>query len=373
MGDEPSMWDVAVVGGGPAGLAAAHAAARRGARVVVLERGEHPRYKTCGGGLIGYSVGALPEGFTVPARDRVSSATFMLNGRRAVTRTWPETLLTMVQRDEFDAALSAAARAAGATVRERACVRSLEQESDRVRLRLAGEDDVLARVVIGADGSAGITARHVGVTFDQVDLGLEVDVPAPDRSPWRGRMLIDWGPLPGSYGWVFPKGDLLTVGVIATRGLGSATRDYLAALLRRLGLSTLEPVHDSGHLTRCRAASSPLRRGRVIVAGDAAGLLEPWTREGISFALRSGALAGTYAAASDLDGYESTVESTLAPVMAAGRRLLRVFERHPRAFHAAVATPPGWRIFARICRGETDLAVVARRSLLRPALALLAR
>ena len=172
---------------------------------------------------------------------------------------------------------------------------------------------------------------------------------------------------------MFPKGDLLTVGVIATRGLGPATRDYLAALLRRLGLSTLEPVHDSGHLTRCRAASSPLRRGRVIVAGDAAGLLEPWTREGISFALRSGTLAGAHAAAGDLDGYESTVESTLAPEMAAGRRLLRVFERHPRACHAVLATPLGWRVFARICRGETDLAAVARHGLVRPALAFLGR
>ena len=365
------MFDVAVVGGGPAGLAAAHAAARRGASVVVLERSEHPRYKTCGGGLIGFSLGSLPDGLALPARDTVRSVTFTLDGRRAVTRSWPEPLLTMVQRDEFDAALCAAARAAGATVRERTQVRSLEQEADHVRLQLADSEQVLARVVVGADGSAGITARHVGVVHDQVDLGLEVDVPTPAGSPWRGRLLIDWGPLPGSYGWVFPKGDLLTVGVIAARGLGAATRDYLAALLERLGLSTLEPVHDSGHLTRCRAATSPLRRGRVVVAGDAAGLLEPWTREGISFALRSGALAGSFAAAGDLDGYVSSVESALAPVMAAGRRLLRVFEKHPLACHAAVATRPGWRVFARICRGETDLAAVARRAWVRPALALL--
>ena len=70
-----------------------------------------------------------------------------------------------------------------------------------------------------------------------------------------------------------------------------ATKRYLRALVR-VGLAGLDVVTDSGHLTRCRAESSPLSRGRVMVAGDAAGLLEPWTREGISFALRSGALAG---------------------------------------------------------------------------------
>jgi geranylgeranyl reductase family protein len=379
-GQEPVVWDVAVVGAGPAGLAAASAAAGHGARTLVLERAEHPRYKTCGGGLVGLSLAALPAGFPVPARDTVHRATFTLDGRRGFTRSWPTPLLTMVQRDEFDAALCAAARAAGATVREHTAVRSIDQEADLVRLRVAvgagasgGGDEIRARVVIGADGSAGITARYVGAEYDQVDLGLEVDVPTPVSSPWTGRLLIDWGPLPGSYGWVFPKGDLLTVGVIAGRGDGERTRSYLRSLLRRLGLSDLEPVHDSGHLTRCRAVRSPVRRGRVLLAGDAAGLLEPWTREGISFALRSGALAGAAAARGDPASYESGVESTLAPIMAAGRRLLRLFRAHPGACHAALLTPPGWRIFVRVCRGETDLAEVVSRRAVRSALALLAR
>lgn len=381
---EPSdlVWDVAVVGGGPAGLAAAHAAASRGARTIVLERSVHPRYKTCGGGLIGVSLRSLPAGFVVPARDRVHRVTFTHNGARGFTRVSATPLITMVQRDELDAALCAAARAAGANVREATTVRSLTQDAEVVRLRVAestggagrsGDAEVTARVVIGADGSAGITARYVGVEYEQVDLGLEVDVPTPAGSDWSGRLLIDWGPLRGSYGWVFPKRDLLTVGVIAARGQGEATRSYLASFLDRLGLSDMERVHDSGHLTRCRRPSSPLRRGRVIVAGDAAGLLDPWTREGISFALRSGALAGAAAASGDLAGYESTVESTLAPAMAAGRSLLRLFEAHPGACHAAVGTPPGWRIFSAFCRGDADLVAIARRRPVRLATALLGR
>lgn len=277
----------------------------------------------------------------------------------------------MVQREEFDSALAVRARAAGATLREATTVRSVTQEAELVRVRLAGGDEVLARVLIGADGSAGITARHVGVAFDQVDLGLEVDVPTPAGSDWRGRLLIDWGPIPGSYGWVFPKGELLTVGVIASRGEGERTRAYLRSFLTSLGLDDAQPVHDSGHLTRCRTPTSPLRQGRVLVVGDAAGLLEPWTREGISFALRSGAWAGAAAADGDLARYESTVQSTLVPVMSAGRRLLKLFERHPGSCHAALAARPGWTIFARICRGETDLAEVVGRRSVRAALALL--
>src|SRR6185437_12413582 len=66
----------------------------------------------------------------------------------------------------------------------------------------------------------------------------------PDE--WRGRMLLDWGPIPGSYGWVFPKGDRLTVGVIASRGQGERTRCYLRYFTARLGLAAFRPDRDSG-------------------------------------------------------------------------------------------------------------------------------
>jgi geranylgeranyl reductase family protein len=353
-------WGVAVVGAGPAGLAAAREAAAAGARTVVIERAVHPRYKTCGGGLIGVSLAAVTPHIDVPSRAEITSVTFTHNGRRGYTRrgSGPGPLLRLVQRAEFDAALRTAAVAAGAVVRERAPVRGISQHHDHAEVRLADGSVVEASVVIGADGSSGVTGRHVGVECGQVDLGLEVELPVPPHVArrWTHRLLLDWGPIPGSYAWVFPKGDTLTVGVIAARGHGDATRAYLRGFVHRLGLDGIEAQHDSGHLTRCRTDASPLRLGRVIVAGDAAGLLEPWTREGISFALRSGALAGRAAASGDLDGYVGAVSATLVPEMRAGSVLLATFEVRPSLFHVAVATPPGWAAFARFCRGEMSFA-----------------
>src|SRR5262249_56896586 len=138
-----------------------------------------------------------------------------------------------------------------------------------------------------------------------------------------------------------------------SRVTGAKTGGYLAGFRHRLGLAGGRPEQGSGHLTRCRTPDSPLHRGNVLVVGDAAGLLEPWTREGISFALRSGALAGAAAAAGDPDAYEAGVRRDLVPEMAAGRRLLTAFTRRPAAFHAAVATPPGFRAFTQLCRGAT--------------------
>jgi geranylgeranyl reductase family protein len=356
-------------------MAAAHAAAQAGARTLVVERAQHPRYKTCGGGLIGTSLAALPAGAQVPVRASIDRATFSHGGRREFTRRVAAgmPLVVMVQRAEFDDELRRAAVAAGAQVRQRTAVRSLAETGSGVVVHLAGGEDLTAEAVVGADGSSGVTARYVGVQHDQVDLGLEVELPAGGdlQRHWDGRLLIDWGPIPGSYGWVFPKRDLLTVGVIAARGRGDETRRYLRQFVDRLGLAGIEPVHDSGHLTRCRSDSSPLRRGRVLVAGDAAGLLEPWTREGISFALRSGAIAGAAAAAGNFDGYPAEIAHALVPAMRAGRRLLAAFTGHPALFHRMLSTGPGWRMFTRFCRGDAAFDGVVERLPVRTALAML--
>jgi geranylgeranyl reductase family protein len=372
---ERAEWDVAVVGAGPAGLAAASAAAAAGARTIVLERAEHPRYKTCGGGLIGASRAAAGGLIDVPARDAITSATITLRGGQEFTRSHGEPLLAMVVRDEFDAALLKRAEEDGAQVRQRAQVRAISQSDGHVTARLADGSEVTAAAIVGADGSSGVTARHVGAEFDQVDLGLELEIAVPDAvaGQWAGRVLLDWGKIPASYGWVFPKGDRLTVGVIAARGQGEATKEYLREFTGRLGLSGYEAVQDSGHLTRCRSDGSPLRKGRVIVAGDAAGLLDPWTREGISFALRSGALAGEYAAKGDLDGYVTAVGATLVPDMRAGRTLLSAFTRHTGTFHRGLSTAKGWSAFVKLCRSELSLSEMIARPSARVSLALLNR
>lgn len=273
VGDERT-WDVVVVGAGPAGASAALAAAEAGRTVLLLEKAALPRYKTCGGGIIGPSAGALPDGFELPAKEYVHSVAFTIRGRWRRTRRARsgKAMFSLVNRPEFDAALVDASRAAGAAVREGATVQRIDQDDRSVVLALADGSSVRARALVGADGSAGRTSAYVGVAFEQVDLGLESEIPVPPEvaDHWRGTVLIDWGPIPGSYAWVFPKDDVLTVGVICARGNGEATRAYLRDFIASQALSGFRPSITSGHLTRCRTDESPLSRGRVVVAGDAA-------------------------------------------------------------------------------------------------------
>ncbi|MFF2652602.1 geranylgeranyl reductase family protein [Streptomyces sp. NPDC058045] len=374
------MWDVVVIGAGPAGASAAYAAAVAGRRVLLLEKADLPRYKTCGGGIIGPTRDNLPPGFDLPLKDRVHAVTFSLDGRYTRTRRSRSMLFGLVNRPEFDRQLVEHAQKAGAELRTGTTVLRVEQHGaavpDRrtVAVVLQGGETVLARAVVGADGSASRIGAHVGVKLDQVDLGLEAEIPVPASvaEDWAGRVLIDWGPMPGSYGWVFPKGDTLTVGVISARGEGAATKRYMEDFIGRLGLAGFEPALSSGHLTRCRSADSPLSRGRVLVCGDAAGLLEPWTREGISFALRSGRLAGEWAVriAESQDAvdarrqalnYAFAIKAGLGVEMSAGRRLLTVFERRPGLLHAVLTGfRPAWRAFTRVTRGSTTVGELVR-------------
>lgn len=381
-GPEPldGIWDVVVVGAGPAGSSAAYAAASQGRRVLLLDKAEHPRYKTCGGGIIGPSRDSLPPGFQLPLQDRVHAVTFAYDGRFTRTRRSKRMLFGLVNRDEFDHRLVQAAKQAGAVLVTGVTVSGVEQLGGDTRTAVVTATDgrtFEARAVVGADGSAGRIGRHVGVTFDQIDLGLEAEIPVPPEVSeyWAGRIHLDWGPLPGSYGWVFPKTDSgsLTVGVISARGDGERTKRYLADYIARLGLAGFTPSIESGHLTRCRAEDSPLSRGRVLVAGDAAGLLEPWTREGISYALRSGRLAGDWAVkvaeaggANDVRrqalNYAFAIKAGLGVEMRAGKQMLGAFERRPYLFHAAVClVDPAWRAFARTTQGHTTFAQVLRQ------------
>ncbi|GAA2224005.1 geranylgeranyl reductase family protein [Herbiconiux moechotypicola] len=393
------VWDVIVVGAGPAGSTAARVAAEGGASVLLVDRAVFPRYKTCGGGLLGESLALLPEPVRATVESRVAEVvvTERFGRRQRIRRGTP--FLAMVRRVEFDQALVDAAVAAGVVFAPGTAVRSIETPDARGGgVLLSTSAGVLrGRVVIGADGTNSRIGRHVGVELEGVDLGLEDELAMPEGAVgdaetvgWRDVVRLDWGGAAGSYAWVFPKAGSLTVGVIQARGSADETRYYLTAWREYLGLADAVELHSSGHLTQWRAPGSPVRRGPVLVAGDAAGLLEPWTREGISYALRSGTWAGAAAARAVASGeahasspalepleaalarYDARVAAELAPEQEVGALLLRAFERHRTLVHLVLRTRAGARYFVRFCRGDTSLAHLPRHRLAMRALRLLA-
>jgi flavin-dependent dehydrogenase len=132
-----------------------------------------------------------------------------------------------------------------------------------------------ARVVIGADGANGVVGRAAGLRgqFEEA-VALEGNAPFPHGVPedWREYVGLDLGGLAGGYGWVFPKGDHLNLGVGAWKYAGFTLRPKLAALCRRYGFDPDRLTNLRGHHLPVRVAASRIARGPVAVVGDAAGL-----------------------------------------------------------------------------------------------------
>jgi flavin-dependent dehydrogenase len=267
----------------------------------------------------------------------------------------------MTQRRRLDALLVEHASAAGVEFHDGEPVRVVEVSDHRVTVRTE-KGAYTARVLAGADGANGIVGRSTGAA-PRVDLALalEGNLPLPRGVPsrWRETLALNLGGLPGGYGWVFPKGDHLNVGVGAWRWFAPNLREHLAALCRRFGFPP-EALRDvRGHHLPLRRPGSPIARGPVVTVGDAAGLVDPLSGEGIDAAIRSARLAAraieAYLAerAVDLSTYQTAVDELMMPEIIASRKLQDIFHYTPAPYTFALQhSGRFWGLMCRIIRGE---------------------
>lgn len=342
-----ATWDLAIVGAGPAGSAAALGALRAapGLRVALVDRAAFPRDKACGDGIapqVGDELRALGADVLRgrPGVDRLS-ITSPCGTHLDVALDRPD---HVVPRRIFDALLVDAARAAGAVLL-RGRVSGLAGGAHGVVLAGRGAADGLAAdVAIGADGADSVVRRALGLRHRprHTAVALRAYAPAPPGPPvQRIRMLADDWP---SYAWSFPLGDgranvgygLFAEQLRAARGGRNLLRDRLAAALP-------EQPPELGTEAVRRLPLSPGRprpgTGRVLLAGDAAGLVNPLTGEGIWYAVASGARAGAAVAAGDPAGALGRYRAALGRLLAAHLRQTDVLGRllhRPALFEAGL-------------------------------------
>ncbi|WP_433827279.1 geranylgeranyl reductase family protein [Actinoplanes sp. CA-015351] len=286
------VYDVAVVGAGPAGSAAALAALRSGASVLLLDRAAFPRDKTCGDGIAAEALDVLTElgvpdaaaGFRSVERLRLVAP-----GGAAVARTLPRPAHT-VPREIFDERLVRAAVAQGADLRLHKAHRVREDDP------IVIDETYRARVLIGADGAGSVVRRALGHGANpagHLAIAIRGYAPAADTGE---QVIVTTRQRWPAYAWRFPIGDgTANVGYgELLRGRG-VSRAYLRKRLDEL-LPGSEPERVSGHHLPLSTRRPAAGRGSVLLAGDALSLINPLTGEGIFYAVLSGALAGAEAA-----------------------------------------------------------------------------
>ena len=313
-------YDVAVVGAGPAGSTTAYHLAKAGARVLLLDRAEFPREKPCGGGVTARAFERAPVDLTPVVEQVVNRVRFSYKLGGHFDFEYPQTLVYMTQRLRLDEYLLNNAAAAGADFHGGSVVRSIELEKDGVRIAANG-DVYEAGAIVGADGANGAVARSVGLhPVSDPPVALEANFPyeggaAPPE--WSGLLALELGSMPGGYGWSFPKSDHFNVGCGGWQSQGGKLRSHLSALRSHYGLQSAPMLNIRGHHLPTRDEGAPIVRGRALLVGDAAGLVDPMSGEGIYSAFVSGHLAAARllrfldGADADLFPYEAAVEREL--------------------------------------------------------------
>jgi len=372
-------FDVIVVGGGPAGAVSAYCLADAGLRVALIDRARFPRDKTCGGGLQVRLFEHLPIDVRPVLRGAMSGIAFSRDFGSRFARRSPAPLVHGVLRREFDAFLVEAAAAKGAHVIDGVRVDAVEQNDGEAVVVTAG-GRYHARVVVGADGANGIVRRTLNdetAFFTQAGLSCEIPRELAAEERLAGDLMrVDWGTLPSGYAWVFPKDASINVGVGAPVTLARRLRRYLEEFLARERLLTaahvdLDALNVRGHKLPTVTRHSRLVNGRVLVVGDAAGFIEPFTGDGISYGVHSARLASDAIIAllagrtSDLSGYERTAREEIASDLETARRVKALFDTLPRVFHAVFRrSDRAWRAACQVVRGEDP--GLLRRNATRP-------
>lgn len=351
--------DVAIVGAGPAGARAAYLLARRGVRVTIFDA-THPREKPCGGGVTGRALALVADAVdpTMFPRTAIRSARFTHpcpsgasagqapNGAGAGTprargtgKIWThdavvrldDDAIVVASRAAFDASLLAAAARAGA-VHVRARVTNVSIDATGVTLTTA-EGSRRAAYVIGADGANSLVRRRVATAFRRDQLSIATGFFA--HGVTSDEIVIELTPDPPGYIWSFPRPGHLAIGICAQADAGitaDALRARTSAWIAATGIAegaTLEPYSwPIPSLSAGDFDALELAGPRWALVGDAAGLVDPITREGIFFALASGQwIADALTAGDPAPGYVAQVRDEAISELSRAARLKAGFFR----------------------------------------------
>jgi len=359
-----AKYDAIVAGAGPAGSTAARLLAERGASVLLLDKQRFPRDKPCGGGVT-LRAASIQDVDLAPVIERtVHGVRFSLRLGESFDRSYSKPLTYMTQRCNLDGLLARRAAEASAAFHDGEAVWVIDAVgAPRRPVRVTTSRDTYdADVLIAADGANGITARSAGFTsvFDEA-VALEGNLSYSTEIPenWRDYIGLDLGGVAGGYGWVFPKGKHLNVGVGGWKYAAFTLRPKLGDLCRRYGFDAARVENLRGHHLPLRAAGAPIARGPVALVGDAAGLVDPLSGEGIHMAFASGRLAAQHALrylageTNSMAAYERAVDAELQPELDVSRRLQEVFHLAPPPYLALLRrNRKFWLFLCHLVRGE---------------------
>jgi geranylgeranyl reductase family protein len=305
MSELRQMYDLIVVGAGPAGSSAARTAAQQGLKTLLVEKDRLPRNKLCGGGVTPKVLKLLDFKLPNELIECTTRATRIHVGDKCFSFEHDSPIVYMASRAPFDKFLADKAVEAGVELRDQSPVHQINATQSHVEVKTS-QGTFESKMVIGADGMGGPTA-FAGGFYDrwkphQVAYAIESEVPVGERAVEdfigdQSYFDIFFGVSQAGYGWVFPKDNHLTVGVGCRLSKLRDAHGLFNGFIKRIPeLEGADIPKPQAHLIPLGGvAKVPTTKERILLAGDSAGFAEPLLGEGIYFAIWGGQLAARVA------------------------------------------------------------------------------
>ena len=370
------QFDLVILGAGPAGAAAAMTGRRAGLRVALIDKARFPRAKLCGGLITGRCATHLQDIFGIGIDPQLFETRrnfeFYMDGTPlGALHDVPPTHLTM--RWDFDQLLFSKAIESGSADYSGQRVAELDLAGNRVVMQ-SGE--VLEYgCLVGTDGIQSIVAKEIfGASFDKSRVGFALEIEGPTVNPdTQTPIRIDFAAADWGYGWSFPKRRSTTIGLGGLHMRNPDMKAHLAEYLDLLG--TGQDVKVKGHFLPFGGYRSVPGRRNVLLAGDAAGFVDPITGEGIGHAIHSGALAAKAAVQALSAGQPQTALSLYRPATRPIRTALRsarilrpvIFSKPLKPFFTSTfrASRTLKRDYMHLLSGDTEYPRLLARTALR--------
>ena len=287
------MYDLIVVGAGPAGSAAARTAALQGLDTLILEKETFPRYKPCGGALSSRAVSLLDFPLQNDICERnITGARVHFQGR-ILERHKGYNLTTLITRSRFDHLLLQKARESGAGLKTQK-VLDFQEKDGHVSVKTKDRTYQCRFLVISSGCQDSLKNRIQGQDRkDGMGICLVAEIEEEDdkiKERLASTLDIHFGVAEGGYGWIFPHRGYYSVGIGGLLSHLRHPRQAMQQFLKKNGFSGEQRL--SGHLIPQGGNKRRTASGRVLLAGDAAGFVDAFTGEGICYALTSGQIAG---------------------------------------------------------------------------------
>jgi len=362
--------DVAIVGAGAAGSAAAFHLANAGHRVSVLEAVEGRRVKPCGGGMASSVQQWFPFDLSPAVDDVIRQVDFSWCLDDPVVAELPgEAPFWIVRRERLDGLLLEKAQEAGATLHCPFLVQQIGREDGQWMIRSDCGITLKTKAVVIADGSASPWSGQFGLGPRDLHLASTLSVRLEGLGTLNpGVARFEFGLVHHGFAWAFPLNGGINVGVGTFIGRDPMDAEtVLNALLPDLGFPADSGLRQQAAL-RVWNGHSPLHSDGIVAVGDAASLCDPFLAEGLRPALMSGCEAATCLdrwlnnEVETLADYSTVMRRRWGDSMAWGRRIAQVFYRFPGVgYQLGIKRPTAPRRIAQILSGEMGYGDIAQR------------